>query len=246
MTSSTRSATEDRTEIEAVDVAAMRDLGNVLCVVAHPDDESLFAGLTIAALTRAELSCTVAAVSHGELRLVPFASRGPGRFLPRRLREQYCSTIEAEFTLACLRLGAIGTILGFPDLPVVSEEAQSRLVRLVSRLLDHEKPDLLLTHGSSGEYGHAMHVAVHVAVRRAIRASVGAYRTWTFGAQPPSIDAKWFNRRDQATHCVTGDGLLGAKKAAISAYRSSSDTHRRIYGDDPATKLGIEYWARMR
>ncbi len=166
----------------------MRDLKSfrVVAVHAHPDDEALFTGGTLASLARRGADVTLITATLGDLGevigetyqgLIPAGLLGGLR--ARELADAAQALgIHAEF------LGAAGSFRdsGMADML----EAQSHPRALVNRVDEAAellsarfvqlRPHVVLTYGPDGGYGHPDHIAVHQATMAAA-ADHGA-RVW--------------------------------------------------------------------
>lgn len=134
----------------------------LLCVVAHPDDESWAMGGLLALASRAKFNVNIAIATKGEagLDLTKRTRPGPGL---AELRT-------AEMEMACRILGTEPPRWGdFGDgyLPknIVG------LHRWLGDLVDSIRPDVVVGLGLDGGYGHLDHVALAKAVRQAIATS---------------------------------------------------------------------------
>ncbi|GAC1436863.1 MAG: PIG-L family deacetylase [Solirubrobacteraceae bacterium] len=133
----------------------------IVAVVAHPDDEALIAGGTLALAADAGLATGVVALTRGEL----------GPISDPRLAD--AGTIGAVRELELERSGAALGIdwtccLGHPDGELEWAEVESAAGELAD-LLRAARPVTLLTFGEDGLYGHPDHVATrHLAGRAAV------------------------------------------------------------------------------
>jgi LmbE family N-acetylglucosaminyl deacetylase len=125
----------------------------ILAVFAHPDDESFGCGGTLARY--AAEGCQVHLVT---------ATRGEAGEIAEGVRANKSNLAEVrekELECACAALGILKPhLLGYIDgqLAIVHQgQAVARLVRLIREL----RPQVLLTFGPDGIYGHYDHIAVH-------------------------------------------------------------------------------------
>jgi LmbE family N-acetylglucosaminyl deacetylase len=143
---------------------------NVLVFFAHPDDETILSGGTLALLARQGAAVYYLCATRGE--------GGEAGDPPLCTREELGEVRENELTCAVRALG--GTALTFLDYidPTVGAdntlypydvEMEELVERLVAEIRTHHI-EVLLSHGSNGEYGHPGHVRTHEAARRAIEA----------------------------------------------------------------------------
>ena len=131
----------------------------LLGVFAHPDDESFCAGGTFARYAAHGAEVMVVSATRGEAGQIRSAGTATRRTLAR-VREQ-------ELLVACQRLGiqharcldyADGTLKG------VDQEV---LIKDIVELLRSFRPDVVITFGSDGGYGHPDHIAISAATTAA-------------------------------------------------------------------------------
>ncbi len=146
---------------------------SVLAAFAHPDDETILAGGTLAML----------ADRGANLHLL-LATRGEGGELgepPLTDRSGLGHMREHELRCAAEILGATSVLfLNYLD-PVVGEDEslyafQADLEILASEIgaaLQSTGADVVITHGSNGEYGHPAHLLMHRACLLAIQTTSG-------------------------------------------------------------------------
>lgn len=124
----------------------------LLCVLAHPDDESLGTGGAIAACAASGVATYVVTATRGE--------RGRFGDAPSPGPEIVGRTREAELRAAAAELGVREvTVLGYPDggLERVDRvEAVARITQHVRRI----QPQVVVTFGPDGAYGHPDHIAI--------------------------------------------------------------------------------------
>jgi LmbE family N-acetylglucosaminyl deacetylase len=132
---------------------------NVLAIFAHPDDESLVAGGTLAACATAGLETGIVSLTRGEAGPI-----GDGSISRERLgyvREQELQGARQELGAAWARC------LDYPD-GSLDTEPEDRVARELAALLEVEQPAIVLSFGAEGLYWHEDHIAVHRFVRRAL------------------------------------------------------------------------------
>jgi LmbE family N-acetylglucosaminyl deacetylase len=139
------------------------------CVLAHPDDESLGAGGTLAKYASEGVETYLVTATRGE--------RGRfGEGAERPSDEVVGATREAELRAAAKTLGLREvTVLGYPDGavdsvdPVAAQEA-------IAEHLHRVKPDVVITFGPEGAYGHPDHIAIsQLTTAAALRAADRSY-----------------------------------------------------------------------
>lgn len=122
---------------------------SVVGVFAHPDDESYAAAGMLALCARGGAKVTLVCATRGE--------HGRDRRGRAPRGEALASLRSGELALACRRIGAHG--LRFLDLPDGQVQASSDAVARLAGALDDLAPDVIVTLGSDGGYGHRDHVA---------------------------------------------------------------------------------------
>jgi LmbE family N-acetylglucosaminyl deacetylase len=119
-------------------------MASILAISAHPDDETLFAGGTLAMYAQ-----------KGHKVFILETTRGQGGEVgepPLTNRENLAAFREQEVRQAARALGVDDIFF----LPYIGS--------YVKRI----QPDLIITHGSNGEYGHPQHIYTHQATRLAL------------------------------------------------------------------------------
>lgn len=153
----------------------------IVAVVAHPDDESLIAGGTLALAARAGVRTGVVSLTRGENGPISDTTQYPAERLARVRGE--------ELDRAAHELGLDwATCLSYPDgeLPWVDQAAVA--TELVA-LLGGPVPDVVLTFGEDGLYGHPDHIATAEIVERALRQLDGPAERYE-AAWPPGLVAE--------------------------------------------------------
>ena len=124
-----------------------------MCVFAHPDDESLGTGGTLAKYAAEGVETYLLTATRGERGRFGDNGERPGP-------EVVGATREAELRAAARELGIREvTLLGFPDGaldsvdPVQAQEAIASHLRRI-------KPQVVITFGPEGAYGHPDHIAI--------------------------------------------------------------------------------------
>jgi LmbE family N-acetylglucosaminyl deacetylase len=140
----------------------------ILTIFAHPDDETMLTGGTLALLARAGAEMDYLCATRGE---------GGELGEPSTCsRDEIGRVREQELICAIQALGGGNlTFLNYTD-PLVGENEElypytDDFDGLVEQISDHIyeiQPDAILTHGANGEYGHPGHILTHQAVRVAV------------------------------------------------------------------------------
>lgn len=182
----------------------------IVAVVAHPDDESLIAGGTLALAARAGVRTGVVALTRGE--------NGPISDPSRYCTEPLGRLREAELDRAARALGLDWAIcLSYPDgeLPWVDHAAVA--AELVA-VLGEPPPDAVLTFGEDGLYGHPDHIATAEIVARALGQLDGPAERYE-AAWPTGLIAELAG---VAAERGLPDGLWGLEPEAFGGDRAPS------------------------
>lgn len=230
--------------------------GSLVAVVAHPDDESLIAGGTLALAAAAGTTTGVVSLTRGEHGPIPAgAAYGP---------EQLGEIREAELRAAARELGAAWSVcLRHPDklLPWVDHAA---IAEELAGLLERCAPAALLTFGPDGLDWHPDHIAVMEIVSLAAR-QLGASLQIYEAAWPQDLmvrlveaaaarglpvglwgaDPRGFGSERAPTVEIDVRPVLDRKLAALRAHRTQIDAEHLFAAlpEDLAERfLGVEPW----
>ncbi len=210
---------------------------------AHPDDEAIYTGGTMALLAAAGHRVVLVTATDGEAGLT---AAHLGHDLGERRAKELAAAAQALGVSRVVRLGypdsgsdpqAVrpGSFALAVDDPAVDDPA----VRLAA-VLREEAAEILNVYEPAGGYGHPDHVAVHEVGRRAallagtpvvleatvdrrpVRAALQLIG-WLPGL-PAGFDARaaqrWYVDHDDVTHVVDVRSQIRAKRAALQAHRS--------------------------
>ena len=124
----------------------------VLGVFAHPDDEVFCAGGTLAQYAAAGAEIMVVSVTQGEAGQIQDGRAATRQTLgPVRAQELYraCEVLGVQHTL-CLNYG---------DGALQNADSEA-LTRHITQIIRTFRPDLVITFGPDGAYGHPDHIAI--------------------------------------------------------------------------------------
>jgi LmbE family N-acetylglucosaminyl deacetylase len=212
----------------------------VVAFHAHPDDEALLSGGTLAKAAAEGHRVVLVTATRGEGGLA-----GPDDGCGDRLAAIRMAELDASAkALGCARV----VWLGYADSGLLAEQgagaafAQADVEEAALRLahvLQEEDADVLTVYDRNGGYGHPDHVAVHRVGSRAARlagtpvvleatVSAGLFRGalavlglvgHALGSSPLGT-RQVFSTRREITHRVSVRGFLPAKRAALAAHGS--------------------------
>ena len=131
----------------------MMGLQELLGVLAHPDDESLGFGGTLAKYAAEGVETYLVTATRGERgRFGSHGKRGDPVEVGR--------VREAELRAAAAVLGIREvSILGYPD-GAVDQVAAATAIRAIVSHIRRIRPDVIVTFGPEGAYGHPDHIAI--------------------------------------------------------------------------------------
>ena len=247
---------------------------SLLLVHAHPDDESIGTGATMAKYAAEGARVTLVTCTLGEL----------GEVIPPDLRHLFPDELGqhrvVELDRACAALGVAdhrflggeglyrdSGMMGLPDnddprcfwQANVDEAADA-----LAKIIDEVAASVIVTYDANGYYGHPDHIQAHRVTRRAHELTGKAAKLYAT-AMPVSVLAQavqlpedsWFVKNtdlsvavpdDQITTEIDATGYLDAKRAAMRAH----ETQITVDGDYFALSneighriLGTEYYTQL-
>ena len=205
---------------------------------AHPDDEALLSGGTLARVAAEGHRVVLVSATAGEAGLAEDATPGG---LGERRREELRASAAA---LGCARV----EILGYPDSGSTGTPPPGSFAALdpmipaerLAEILREEKADAITTYDANGGYGHPDHVQVHrvgalaaeragtplvleVTVDRSKLQAVARVLALIPGVKrliPEDRFAGAYCDRHDITHAVNVRNYLGPKRRALAAHAS--------------------------
>jgi LmbE family N-acetylglucosaminyl deacetylase len=199
----------------------MNGRSEVFVVIAHPDDEIFVSG-TICLCVEKGFNVALVCVTDGD--------GGNSELLPSNFSIRLADIRRQELELSATVLGIPNVIfLKQTDVPreIAREDSWDReqVAGSIARLIERLQPQLILTHGPLGGYGHPAHRMVYDCVMEAVRQTAFSGSVFSFCGQvkhayfaryfdEPSdvvIDARAFLRRRAASlsyHQCEIDGFL--------------------------------------
>lgn len=136
----------------------------LLCVLAHPDDESLGTGGTLAQYAKEGVSTYVVTATRGERGRFGDAAESPGLETVGQVRE-------GELRAAAHELGVKDIhLLGYVDGDLDKANPAEAVARIVSHLR-RIRPHVVITFDPFGAYGHPDHIAISQLTTAAVSVS---------------------------------------------------------------------------
>ena len=191
---------------------------NILCIFAHPDDESYIVGGTIARAVNEGAEVTVISATKGD--------KGFQHIKGSSEKERLTHIREEELKNAAQILGVKKILLwdypdgGLDNLGIREKELGDRLVEVIKKI----EPDLILTFGPDGVSGHRDHIAIGALAQKAAHAYA---------------DSRGKNTRTHAEIVVYGVTIPREFAADIEAVlatrkKTTAHYHHRMCDDAPA------------
>jgi len=197
---------------------------NLLCVVAHPDDETILCGGLLALLARRGVAVHIACLTRGE--------GGELGEPPRAERANLGEVREQEMVCAVGKLGGKSlTFLGYVDPTVGPDNTLSApaadptmLAGQIINCIQQFNAEVVLSHGSNGEYGHPAHRLVHTTTRIAVASlAEKAPALYSFAAHYPHHPyPRLANADDPADWVVDVSAVLDHKEAAARCHATQN------------------------
>jgi LmbE family N-acetylglucosaminyl deacetylase len=174
-------------------------MSTILVVSAHPDDETLFCGGTLAMYAQKGHDVYILETTRGE--------GGEVGEPPLTTRENLAAFREQEVRQAADILGArdiffLPYIDPFMEINGIARRIDASLADFAAAIATYVQnidPHLVITHGSNGEYGHPHHIYTHQATRMALNSGRQgtALMTWSAWHTPAEYE-RILNQDDQA------------------------------------------------
>ena len=154
----------------------------LMCVFAHPDDESLATGGTLARYAKEGVETFLITATRGERGRVGDSGDKPPLHVVGQMREAELRAASRELGIREIHfLDYIDGDLDRAD-PV---EAQGKIVRILRRI----RPHVVITFGPDGGYGHPDHVAISQLATAAVVAAGDVSKFYYVAWSKPKWDA---------------------------------------------------------
>jgi N-acetyl-1-D-myo-inositol-2-amino-2-deoxy-alpha-D-glucopyranoside deacetylase len=248
---------------------------SLLLVHAHPDDESIFTGATMAKYAAQGARVTLVTCTMGE--------RGFSRLAPRSAysREQLAERRAEDLKAACAALGVndyrfLGGRGRWSDSGIGDGDARDfryadidEAAGELAQVIREVSAQVIVTYDANGFYGHPDHVQAHkvawhayqltcdraqtkfyaLTMPRSVLAEAFMRTSWSVDSSLPSADALQVGLPDdQVTTEIDATLYLDAKLAALSAHTTQVKVKGQLFiapGIPRARALGIEYYALL-
>jgi len=174
-------------------------MATILVVSAHPDDETLFSGGTLAMYAQKGHDIFILETTRGE--------GGEVGEPPLTTRENLAAFREQEVRQAA-RILDVRDIFFLPyidpymEINGIARRIDAPLADFAAAIETYVQkidPDLVITHGSNGEYGHPQHIYTHRATRLALNSGRPSTALMSWSAwHAPSERERILNKDDHA------------------------------------------------
>ena len=172
----------------------------LLCVFAHPDDESLGAGGTLAKYAQEGVETYLLSATRGERGRCGDGSESPGPDAVGRIRE-------AELRAAAKELGVNEVqFLDYVDGDLDKADPEEAIGRIISHIR-RIQPDVVVTFGPDGGYGHPDHIAISQFTTAAVSCSSDSTYRSDDGLAPHRVAKLYYFAWREATWAAYQDAL---------------------------------------
>ncbi|MGA9532420.1 MAG: PIG-L deacetylase family protein [Anaerolineales bacterium] len=208
----------------------MKTQRHLMCVLAHPDDESMGTGGILAKYGSEGVETSVVTATGGEHGWFGDPSENPGAAALAELRRQ-------ELAAACNVLGVEHQIsLGYED-GALDAQDPVELVRRIVTELRLRRPQVVVTFDPFGSYGHPDHIAISQATTSAVLVAADS----TFGDHEPHAVQKLYYFVFTQSELAVFERIFGELAMEIDG------TERRSVGWQPwaiTTRIDTRRYAR--
>ena len=181
----------------------MADALKLMCVLAHPDDESLGVGGTLAKYAAEGVETYLVTATRGERGRFGTNKESPGKEVVGKVRE-------AELRAAATELGVREvSFLDYTDGELDRADPREAVAKIAAHLR-RVKPHVVLTFGPEGAYGHPDHIAISQFATSAVVC-----------AADPSCAAPGSGRSAPSAHAVSKLYYMAWTQNKWTAYQSA-------------------------
>src|SRR3954452_19806580 len=139
----------------------------LMCVLAHPDDESLGTGGTLAAYAAERVTTFLVTATRGDRFRIGTGVEPPTPDVLGRTREAELLAAAREFGVHDVR------VLGYPD-GALDQVDHAAAIETIAGHLRRARPQVVITFGPDGAYGHPDHIAISQLTTAAIACAADA------------------------------------------------------------------------
>ncbi|HZD57174.1 MAG TPA: PIG-L family deacetylase [Anaerolineales bacterium] len=214
---------------------------NVLAFFAHPDDETMLAGGTLALLARSGAQVHYLCATRGEGGEVgepPVCA--PEELGPVREKEMVCA-VQALGGRSLTFLGYADPRVGPGEKLYAYTDNLTMLAGQVAATIKQFQPQVVVTHGSNGEYGHPAHTFTHQATLiAALSFKKTAPLLYTVAASFPGHPKPRLSNQDDVAHLVVDVApALSQKEEAAMCHRTQHALFVRSASEEAGRQLTV-------
>lgn len=155
-----------------------------MCVVAHPDDESLGMGGTLARYAAEGVETHLLMATKGERGRFGTAKESPGMAVVGQARAR--ELLDAAAILRLTEVNFLGYIDGMLD-----QARPAEIIARISRSIRRVRPQVVITFGPEGGYGHPDHIAISQFTTAAVVKAADPFFE-TVGLLPHSVSKLYY------------------------------------------------------
>lgn len=199
---------------------------DVLVVIAHPDDELFVSGTMCLCIERG-LRLGLVCVTGGE-------GGSPIILKPGDKTSRLAHIRQLEVTLSAANLG-IDTVfflaqpdVAFPDRPGEGAWDQDYVTGRITEIIKTNEPDLILTHGPHGGYGHPAHKLVNQCVMAAADFVDYSGSIFSFAGKVPAAFFSW-HFDDESTVLADVRSFQNRRVTSLCYHQSQIDYFLQPY-----------------
>jgi len=190
----------------------------LLCVFAHPDDEIFCSGML--SMLKENVDIYAVYLTCGEGGSLKSLPEGTDRVDLKniRLHELKCSSLKLGFKKYFLMgykdpVPKSGVLLA-PDVRV--ETLDKHLLEIIEKT----NPEVVVTHGTGGEYGHPAHIMLNKRVRDVLNHNFPSVNLYSFAAMPYWPKHSGFNVNDFPDLCLDVSVVKQNRIEVMACHRS--------------------------
>ena len=230
----------------------MPEVLSLMCVHAHPDDESSSTGGTLAKYAEEDVLTSLIVATKGEegeirdpqLNMAPWQSLGVIR-----------SQKELKLATAVLRIGFVN-FLGYRDSGMAGtdsnghasafcnadiEEAARRLVLNVRKL----RPQVLVTYNENGGYGHPDHIMCNRVTQAAFELAADPNFAWDDGEEPWQPKKLYYIAHSRERWAKAREALEARGMGDLSPVRRDRENHG-LPDEDITTRIDVSDYVLLK
>ncbi len=219
----------------------------LLCIVAHPDDETRLTGGLLALLATRAANIHVLCLTRGE-----GGELGEPALTTReelgglRAQEMHCAVAALGVTGNDF-LGYVDPTVGPGDELFAPEHDTAELNAQISNVIAVQRPEVILTHGSNGEYGHPAHCLLHEIVSEVVKGlSEPTPLLYSFAANYPDHPYPRLTNTDDSAHIVVDiSDHFAALISAAKCHRTQHALFGRRLSEEWGRPVSLEELIRL-